>query len=124
MTDTDSIRVNAHPMPRMAGARSSAQLYARSVPVRADGMIVLDASGMDAASQSFADELIEQLLRKRMTEKLTIIEPTDRFARHVTDSARRRGLSDRLVVIERANDTLHIDPVDAAKESALMFPDR
>ncbi|MEH0110558.1 hypothetical protein V6N00_12680 [Tersicoccus sp. MR15.9] len=64
-------------------------------------MITIDATGMAAASQSFADELVVQLLRERPTTHLTVLGPTERFARHLTATAGRLGVQDRLTIAPR-----------------------
>lgn len=93
--------MTAYALPRLVGARTSAHAFATAIPDPADGTITLDATGMEAASQSFADELVVQLLRHRPTTHLTVRGPIEWFARHLTDTARRLRLLDRLTIVPR-----------------------
>lgn len=91
-------------MPRMSGSRLSARNLAEQLPIETlnAGTVVLDASPMDAASQSYADELVLRILASGRAAKFEVHGATTRFARHLTTSAEVRGVSDRINVTVRA----------------------
>lgn len=90
-------------MPRLSGSRLSARQLAEQLPVDAlnDETVVLDARPMDAASQSYADELVLQILGSGRAGKFEIYGATARFARHLAVSADVRGVADRIKVTAR-----------------------
>jgi hypothetical protein len=60
--------------------------------------VVIDASGLASAAQSFADELCKQILEVREAEELVVHCATPRFAAHLNTSAQLRRCSERLSV--------------------------
>lgn len=88
--------------PRLIGARASATELCAVLPEDCSASSVhLDASGMGAASQSFADQLISEVFGRRQATSLIVDKPTDRYADHLEDAARRRGCLDRLTIHRR-----------------------
>lgn len=85
--------------PRLTGARSSATAFCSTLP--SGGSVFVDASGMDAASQSFADQLVFEVFDKRNAAALIVSEPTDRYADHLEDAALRHGFEPRLTIHRR-----------------------
>lgn len=92
-------------MPRLSGSRLSARSLAEQLPVEALGeeTVVLDARPMDAASQSFADELVLRILGEDRATRFEVHGATARFARHLNVSAKVRGVADRINVSVRAD---------------------
>jgi len=89
-------------MPRLTGSRLSARQLAEQLPATTMGdCVVLDARQMEAASQSFADELVVQVFVNRAASTFEVIEPTQRFARHLLVSAQNLGYADRLKLVAR-----------------------
>lgn len=85
-------------MPRLSGCRSSACHLIEQLGPVTRATVVLDAAGMDASSQSYADELVLRVLANGGAERFEVREATARFARHLEMSARARGVADRLVM--------------------------
>ncbi len=91
-------------MPRLTGSRLSAQELADQLPAGAGDVVTLDARAMEAASQSFADEIIFQVLVNRGASQLEVLLPTERFARHLSVSAMKQGLAGHLRIVSRTRD--------------------
>lgn len=90
-------------MPQLSGSRRSARALTESLPKdHLSGTVVLDATPMEAASQSYADELVLSILASGRAAKFEVHGATDRFAQHLNTSARVRGVSDRICVTARA----------------------
>lgn len=88
--------------PRLTGARASATMLCDALPEDCSASSVhLDASGMDASSQSFADQLISEVFDRRGAASLTVHRPTDRYAAHLEDAANRHSFPDRLTIHKR-----------------------
>lgn len=94
-------------MPRLTGSRQSARSLAEQLPEDLGyGEVTLDATSMNAASQSFADEIIAQVLHSRPGVSLRVVGATGRFARHLQVSAEVQGVEDRLSVDVRSESIL------------------
>lgn len=93
-------------MPRLSGSRLSARNLAEQLPVEAlkEQTVVLDARPMDAASQSFADELVLRILGDGRASRFEVHGATARFAQHLNVSAQVRGVADRINVTARTDD--------------------
>ncbi|MGP5291944.1 hypothetical protein ACTXL6_17960 [Brachybacterium tyrofermentans] len=87
--------------PRLVGSRSSAVERFAHLPRAGVGTVFLRCERMEAASQSFADETVAQVLCARNTRQRVVIAPTTRFARHLQGASLRRGVADRLEVTLR-----------------------
>jgi len=87
--------------PRLVGSRASAAERLARLPRIEVGTVYLRCEHMEAASQSFADETVAQVLCSRDTRRLVVIAPTPRFARHLQGASLRRGVADRLEVTLR-----------------------
>lgn len=90
-------------IPRLAGSRERAVDLTSVLPDDLSGSAVtIDAAGVDAAAQSFADELCKQILETRHASSLEVHRASPRFAQYLNSSAARRGVSERLLVDIRA----------------------
>lgn len=88
--------------PRLTGSRESATELCSSLPSDcSQTSIRVDASHMDAASQSFSDQFITEVFDKRGAASLEVIEPTNRYADHLEDAAERHGFGPRLTIHRR-----------------------
>ena len=86
-------------IPRLAGTRERAELLSSDLPDSLEqSAVTIDAQTVASASQSFADELCKQILVKRNAHLLEVHKASPRFARFLNESARLRGVSDRLIV--------------------------
>ncbi|MDO5619745.1 hypothetical protein [Kocuria sp.] len=90
-------------MPRLTGSRLSARDLVDQISSQplCGETIVLDALPMHAASQSYADELVLQILDRGEAARFEVHGATERFARHLEVSAQVRGVSDRISVTAR-----------------------
>lgn len=89
-------------MPRLSGARSSARRLVESeVATPVSGPLTLDAQGMEASSQSFADEIIGRVLSDNRATILVVIGPTKKFAECLEHSAEVRKVRHRLDIVKR-----------------------
>lgn len=90
-------------MPRVSGSRLSARSLAEQLPVEClkEETVILDASPMEAASQSYADELVLRILACERASRFEVHGATARFAKHLVNSARVRSVEDRLNVTVR-----------------------
>lgn len=90
-------------MPRLTGSRLSARNLAEQLPVEPlrEDTVVLDARPMNAASQSFADELVLRILGENRASQFEVHGATKRFAEHLKVSAQVRGVADRINVTAR-----------------------
>lgn len=86
-------------IPRLAGSRERAVDLTSGLPDDLSGAkVTIDAAGVDAAAQSFADELCKQILETRQAYQLEVHRASPRFAQYLNSSAARRGVGDRLMV--------------------------
>lgn len=90
-------------LPRTAGSRERANELTSALPGDLTALtVVLEAQGMKAGAQSFADQLCKQILEVRCAERLEVRHATPMFARYLSNSARIRGVADRLTIETRA----------------------
>lgn len=86
-------------IPRLAGSRERAVVLSAELPADLSAAtVMIDAIGVESASQSFADELCKQILVVRSAERLEVHSAKPRFAHYLHESARIRGVADRLIV--------------------------
>lgn len=89
-------------LPRTSGSRPSAKLFMSSVPTdQTIDLLTLDAELMEASSQSYADELFQQIFVERETKRVALLKPTERFKRNFMESAQRADRAHFITVIDR-----------------------
>ncbi len=86
--------------PSLAGSRARAQELLADLPLDlANSDVILDCHGLLAATVSFADELVQEVLVIRNAQGLHAVRVTDQeFADYLTRRARVHGVADRLTV--------------------------
>lgn len=90
--------LEAHPRDLSASrtqARSSIEHLPESLR---DMRVVLDASGVQAVSTSFVDELVLQILVDREASVFVVQGASERFRSFLDRSARLRDVSDRVII--------------------------
>lgn len=89
-------------VPRLVGARSTAQRLAQSA-LHGDefGTVTVDMTRTEAAAQSFADEIVQQVWLLRDCEQVVLLNPTPRQEALVLDAMGRRGGAAHLSVVHR-----------------------
>lgn len=88
-------------VPKRSASRDEADRLLESLPDNLTGYVVrLSFDETEAASPSFIDQLVKMVLEDRSAAKLEIVRPLDRNALQAESSAARRGVSDRLSVID------------------------
>lgn len=86
-------------MPELIGSRESAEKFTEDLPMSLEQeIVVVDASFMKASSQSFADELVHQVLYIRNAKKLIVEAPTTLFADRLRKSSVVHKLAEKLEV--------------------------
>lgn len=86
-------------LPKTAGSRSLAEDLTSGLPPRlGDSRVVINAENMKATAQSFADELVKQILVVRDAASLDVRCATPRFAALLHRSAETRAVQSRLFV--------------------------
>ncbi|GAB09931.1 hypothetical protein GOARA_048_01330 [Gordonia araii NBRC 100433] len=86
--------------PSLAGSRDRAQELLAELPSDlSNSEVILDCHGLLAATVSFADELVQEVLVRRKAQALHAVRVTDQeFADYLVRRADVHGVSDRLTV--------------------------
>lgn len=89
-------------LPRLSGSRIGAKFFMSPIPEKQKiDLLTLDATEMEASSQSFADELFQQIFVKRWTKNVVLHHPTERFKKVFMESAERAHRAHFITVIDR-----------------------
>lgn len=93
-------------MPRLSGSRESARALVTTALEGVEGncVVIVDATMMDATSQSFADELVLRVLAEDRAAQLIVQGAPAHFARNLRQSFRVRGVASRFILPERKED--------------------
>ena len=86
-------------LPRLAGRREevTALIAEQRVPPSLDGEVLVALCGaLVGASESFADELVRQVLVERRAAELALVGVSDEFATSVGEAAVRYGVARRV----------------------------
>lgn len=88
------------PLPPLVGTRRRAQALVHDLPGDLHGAaVVIDCRELVAATESFADELIDLLVLQRGAQRLDFVNVTDsEFANWVDERAAAQGVEDRVTV--------------------------
>jgi hypothetical protein len=91
-------------LPPLAGTRKRAQELLSALPDKLVGCtIVVDCRGLVAATQSFADELLQGVLVERNATEMRFTNVDDlKFARWIDERADFHGVSERVKVDRRS----------------------
>lgn len=86
-------------LPRLAGVRAAAAEIATGISDLSAREVVVDASASVSLAQGFCDELVKQILIDRNVERLILRGVEGNPRRYFTESAARRGVSDRIDIM-------------------------
>lgn len=91
------------PLPALAGTRRRAQSLLSNLPTDlSSATVVIDCRGLVAATESFADEMISELLVERRAQLLKFVNVSDlAFAKWVDDRALFHGVQSKVAVDRR-----------------------
>lgn len=86
--------------PSLAGSRDRAQELLATLPSNlANSDVILDCNGLLAATVSFADELVQEVLVARKAKALHAVRVSDQeFSEYLIRRAEVHGVRDRLTV--------------------------
>lgn len=91
--------VNRIVLPRVVGTRREVPAYTGELPSRLAGEdVILDCSGLLSATPSFADEIVDVILRERGAERLIAVGAGEDVIADLRSAADVRGLGERLII--------------------------
>ncbi len=83
-------------LPLFVAGRDFADHVADQLGERAGDTIVVDATGVQSGTSSFAAQLVQRVLVDGRASDLTVVGAPEEFARYLHDAARRAGVADKL----------------------------
>lgn len=83
-------------LPLFVAGRDFADHVADQLGDRTGAAIVVDATGLQSGTSSFAAQFVQRVLVDGKAGELTVVGAPDEFARYLHDAARRDGVADKL----------------------------
>ncbi len=83
-------------LPLFVAGRDFADHVADQLGDRPDERVVVDATGLQSGTSSFAAQLVQRVLVDGRSSELTVVGAPDEFARYLRDAAQRDGVVDKL----------------------------
>lgn len=95
--------MNTLGLPPLVGTRTRAQALASQLPSDlSDCEVVVDVRDLLAATESFTDELIRQVMKVRHAKKMSFVNVSDLdFANWIDERAKVHGVAERITVDRR-----------------------